>query len=287
MRPAVARLVLHRLVGQVALGLALVPGGDGPAAGRAPSRGSPRRYAAKWSRCVPVRADARQRRERRLRVRRRRRRRPPAPARRGPGRSSARGRTLTPRRSARPRARRRPRCSAAPPSAFSAVSFCSRGVVGAALAAEDQEAVEPRPVVDRPGVAAGAVRHLVRARDRLRAAACGSCQIPSAGRSLSHLLVRRRRAKVVRRRLTRRHPRSYSAARRGDSGRTRTSRPSGPDNPHLSAQCLGKVSAKDIPCCQGPTLNRLSYAVRLWIATWPDKDAGSGRVRTSNPRGAR
>jgi hypothetical protein len=41
-----------------------------------------------------------------------------------------------------------------------------RGVVGAALRAEDQEAAQPRPVVDRPGEAPRAVRHLARARDR-------------------------------------------------------------------------------------------------------------------------
>ena len=37
------------------------------------------------------------------------------------------------------------------------------GVVAAALRAEDQEAAQPRPVVDRPGEAARAVANLVRA----------------------------------------------------------------------------------------------------------------------------
>ena len=41
-------------------------------------------------------------------------------------------------------------------------------VVGAALGAEDQEPVEPGPVIDLPGVAAGRVRHLGRAGNRLR-----------------------------------------------------------------------------------------------------------------------
>ncbi len=42
-----------------------------------------------------------------------------------------------------------------------------RRVVAAALAAEQEEAVEPGPVIHRPGVSAGRVRHLTRARDRL------------------------------------------------------------------------------------------------------------------------
>ena len=41
-------------------------------------------------------------------------------------------------------------------------------VIGAAFGTEDQETVEPGPVIDLPGVAAGRIRDLVRARDRLR-----------------------------------------------------------------------------------------------------------------------
>ena len=44
-------------------------------------------------------------------------------------------------------------------------------VVAAALGAEDQEAAQPRPVVDGPGEAAGRVRDLARERRRLRHAA--------------------------------------------------------------------------------------------------------------------
>ena len=41
-------------------------------------------------------------------------------------------------------------------------------VVGATFGAEDQEPVEPGPVIDLPGVAAARVGHLGRARDRPR-----------------------------------------------------------------------------------------------------------------------
>src|SRR3954470_2441504 len=41
-----------------------------------------------------------------------------------------------------------------------------RRVVATALRAEDEEAVEPRPIVDRPGIAVGAVRDLVRIANR-------------------------------------------------------------------------------------------------------------------------
>ena len=41
-------------------------------------------------------------------------------------------------------------------------------VIGAAFGSEDQETVEPGPVIHFPGVAAGRVRHLGRTRNRLR-----------------------------------------------------------------------------------------------------------------------
>src|SRR5262249_59593424 len=40
------------------------------------------------------------------------------------------------------------------------------GVVAAALRAEDQETTQARPMLDGPGEAAGAVRHLTRAGNR-------------------------------------------------------------------------------------------------------------------------
>ena len=41
-------------------------------------------------------------------------------------------------------------------------------VIGPALGAEDEEAVEPHPVIDLPGVASGGIRDLGRTGNRLR-----------------------------------------------------------------------------------------------------------------------
>ena len=164
MRPALAGPVLHRLEGQGLHGLGAVPVTDRPAQAPAPAAHRLDR-GGELEQMRAGAADPRQGRERRAPGREVRRRggqrqgedrrillrSPAALAHRHDGGDRA-GAVL---RDA-PLHRRRVRGG----------QGARARVVRAALGAEDQEAVEPRPVADREGVASGGVRH--RAGDRLR-----------------------------------------------------------------------------------------------------------------------
>jgi hypothetical protein len=157
MRPAIALLVLDRLVGELVDRPRQVPAGDRTAQAAPPAahrldglseleqmRARPRHPAERRKRGVPRRVLAHRRRQRQREQRRI---------------VARRTALLADLDDARDGAHAVRRDAAEGGGGILAGQRGLAGVVAAALAAEDQEAIETDPVIDRKGVSAGRVRH--------------------------------------------------------------------------------------------------------------------------------